>query len=509
DDLATLATRGITPAEASRQLALLRDPPARLVIERPCAVGDGIERLDPGRRAELAARHDPAAAAGRWMRFVPASGAATRMFGALLASRAGGWATRAALEQAAAGGDADARSALETLLGIDRFAFRTALAAALAARGDTLDRCRESGDARAVFDTLLDDSGLGLASRPKGLLPFHHDGTRARTAFEEQLREAAALGGDARGISRTHFTVSQEHRGGFERTLGELRPWLETTLATRLETGFSVQEPATDTLALADDATPFRTGGRLLLRPAGHGALIDNLARTGGDLVAIKNIDNVQTESRRGPAIEWARVLTGRLLELEEQVHALLARLDDPADPAAPDDALAFAAAGSFAPEGSVSGAEPDARARARRLLHRPMRVCGMVPNTGEPGGGPFWVRSPGGLTRQIVESAELDPARPDQRDCFARGTHFNPVFLVCGLRDHRGRPYPLADFVDPSAIILTRKNSGGRGLLALERPGLWNGAMARWLTVFVEIPVEVFTPVKGLNDLLRPEHQG
>jgi Domain of unknown function (DUF4301) len=509
DDLATLAQRGIAPAEASRQMGLLREPPARLVIERPCAIGDGIERLPPERRAELETRHATAAGTGRWMRFVPASGAASRMFSALLASRAAGRDTRVALAQAA-GGDSEARSALETFDGLDRFAFREALAAALASRGDTLERCIETGDARAVFDTLLDPAGLGYASRPKGLLPFHRDRGRARTAFEEQLREAALLGGDSAGISRAHFTVSVEHRGGFERMLAELRPWLETTLGTRLESGFSVQEPSTDTLAIADDGEPFRVDGRLLLRPAGHGALIDNLARTGGDLVAIKNIDNVQTETRRGPAIEWARVLTGRLLEIEERVHGLLQRLEDPADTGAPDEALALADAESIVFESPGSRGMADPRARARFLLHRPLRVCGMVPNTGEPGGGPFWVRGvDGSLTRQIVESAELDPERDDQGECFARGTHFNPVFLVCGLRDHRGRPYPLADFVDPSAIILTRKSAGGRGLRALERPGLWNGAMARWLTVFVEVPVEVFTPVKGVNDLLRPEHQG
>jgi hypothetical protein len=506
DDLALLAARGIDPAEASRQLALLREPPARLVIERPCAVGDGIERPGAERRAELAARHGPAAAAGRWMRFVPASGAATRMFSALLAARAAGRTTRAALEHAAGAGDTDARSALETFVGLERFAFRAALEAVLLARGETLERCLETGDAGTVFDAMLDDAGLGLASRPKGLLPFHHDGNRARTPFEEQLREAATLGGDTQAVSRTHFTVSPESQTAFERMLDELRPWIETTLAIRLETRFSTQEPSTDTIAIADDGTPFRADGRLLLRPAGHGALIDNLARTGGDLVAIKNIDNVQPESHRGPAIEWARVLTGRLLELEERVHGLLARLEDPLDAKAPTDALAFATAESFA-RSPESG--DGARAHARRLLHRPIRVCGMVPNTGEPGGGPFWVLDRDGHSaRQIVESAELDPDRPDQRECFARGTHFNPVFLVCALRDHHGRPYPLAEYVDPTAILLARKSSGGRGLLALERPGLWNGAMAGWLTVFVEVPVEVFTPVKSVNDLLRPEHR-
>ncbi|MFI5371735.1 MAG: DUF4301 family protein [Candidatus Eisenbacteria bacterium] len=504
-DLEWLASRGIGAVEAWRQLALLREPPARLEIDRPCTVGDGIERLDAARRATLATAHDEAAAAGRWMRFVPASGAATRMFGALLAVRSRDGPTRDSLERGAAGGDPDARSALATLEGIERFAFRDALDAALVKRGLSLATCRARGDARTLFDTLLEPSGLGYASRPKGMLAFHRDDAGARTAFEEQLREAITLGRAVDGVTRAHFTVSPEHRALFERALVELRPSLER-MAPRLDVGFSGQEPATDTLALGDDGAPVRAGGRLLLRPAGHGALIDNLGAIGGDLVSIKNVDNVQPEIHRAASIEWARVLTGRLLELERRVHGLLLRLEDPRDAEAPAEAIAFVTT-EF---GGVAGVPLEGgRAHVWALLHRPLRVCGMVPNTGEPGGGPFWVRDRrDGITRQIVESAEVDLTRPVSRTRFASGTHFNPVYLVCGLRDHRGTPYPLAEYVDPAAVILTRKSANGRGLLALERPGLWNGAMARWLTVFVEVPLEVFTPVKEVNDLLRPEHQ-
>jgi len=508
-DLAELAARGIAPAEAERQLALLADPPERLHIERPCTVGDGIERIAPGRHEVLAAAHDRAALAGRWTRFVPASGAATRMFQSLLAVRAGESPTRASLERAAAGGSPDARATLETLDGLERFAFHDALEAALARQGASIASCRAAGDVRTVLDTLLDAGGFELAACPKGLLAFHRDGGTPRTAFEEQLREALVLGRDAGGRSRTHFTVSPEHEAGFTTLLERLRPALEGDAGLWLDNAFSCQKPSTDTVALGDDGEPFRIDGRLLFRPAGHGALIENLADLGSDLVSIKNIDNVQPVSRRGPTLRWARVLGGRLLELESRLHAWLERLDDTSDASAPAEAMRFVTETFGDAPGGEAGAGSDARAAARARLHRPLRVCGMVPNTGEPGGGPFWVRGRGGaLTRQIVESAEIDPGRPGQREVFERGTHFNPVFLVCALRDHRGAPYPLADSIDPDAVIVTRKSAGGRPLRALERPGLWNGAMARWLTVFVEVPAEVFTPVKTLNDLLRPEHQ-
>jgi hypothetical protein len=396
DDLHQLAARGISRTEAERQLAVLRGPAPFVQLERACTVGDGIERWDDAEVARLAAIDTPLSA------FIPASGAATRMFKDLAA-----W-----------DGQSASPAVEKFLAGRDRFAFE-------------LPRDLPPHElVRAVVER--------YANLPKGLLPFHAGGL---TPFHEHLVEAEAMG--LRGV---HFTVSPEHEAGF-RALAE---------TARLPVGFSTQAPSTDTLAIDGEGRPFRDErGRLLLRPAGHGALIGNLEASGGDLVVLKNIDNVAAAAWKGPTYLFTRALAGRLAEL----------------PAS----------------------------------DRPRRVCGMVPNTGEPGGGPFWVQG----KRQIVESAQVDLSDPEQKRRFTESTHFNPVFLVCALRDAAGRPYPLADFVDPSAAIVTRKSSGGRELVALERPGLWNGAMAGWDTLFVEVPLAVFNPVKTVNDLLRREHQG
>lgn len=493
-DRRQLEAHGIPVAEAERQLELLAHPPGHARLDRPCTVGDGIERIESGRSTELQARAAAAAQTGRPSAFVPASGAATRMFKELLAYRArSGHLPR---ERAEAEDSADARAVLAFADGLARFAFWPELSAAM---GGIAAETAARGALRPVLEALLDDAKLGYGSRPKGLIAFHRDGAGARTAFEEHLREAATLLRAADGACRLHVTVSPEHREGFEARLADVRSRLEGALGVRWDVKFSVQANATDTLAGQTGGGPFRgDDDRLVLRPAGHGALLGNLERCGGDLVLIKNIDNITVDSRRRPTLEWSRVLLGRLLELEEAVAHHLARIER-GEPGAADSALAFARA-TF----GAAGAD------AREALERPIRVCGMVPNTGEPGGGPFWVRDPdGSVSPQIVESAQVDADSDSQKAIARAATHFNPVFLVCALRDRAGRPWVLDRFVDPRAVIVTRKSAAGRDLYALERPGLWNGAMARWNTVFVEVPIEVFNPVKTVLDLLRPEHQG
>jgi hypothetical protein len=505
-DRAALAARGIAVSEAERQLGLLAAPPSYAALVRPCTVGDGIERLADERRVALRARAARAAAAGRIGRFVPASGAATRMFQSLLSWRARGGATSRAALDAAVATDADARAVAAFLDGLERFAFHAPLAAVLARAGHDLARLAAAGPVEPVLAALLDADGLGYAERPKGLLAFHRGPTGTRTAFEEQLEEAALGARAVDGACRLHFTVSPEHLAGFETLIGWAGPQAGARHGARFDVTFSTQSPATDTLALGDDGRPVRdAAGALLFRPAGHGALIGNLDALGADVVLIKNVDNVQPDGRREATLEAWAVLAGLALETQEQAHDLIERLDDPEDDGACDAAVAWAR--------ETLGLEPaaggDRRAELRAWLDRPVRVGGMVPNTGEPGGGPFWVRGHDGAVRsQIVESAEVDPDSPAQQAVMRGATHFNPVFLACALRDPRGVPHALHRFVDDQAVIVTRKSAGGRGLRALERPGLWNGAMAGWLTRFVEVPLEVFTPVKTVNDLLRPEHQ-
>jgi hypothetical protein len=496
DDVRALAARGVAEEEAHRQLALLAEPPDFARLERPCTPGDGIVRLSPGRLAELRARHAADAAAGRVMAFVPASGAATRMFRDLLAAldTPGGL-----------GPDGAATAAVcEYVAGLPRFAFFGALAENLAARGLDVSHLREHGPWRPLLEALLAPDGLDYARLPKALLAFHRTSEGARTAFEEHLAEGASLVRDAEGRCRMDFTVSPEHRAGFVALLASAGTSAGARDSARWEVAFREQHPSTDTLALGTDGQPFRdAGGALLFRPAGHGALLRNLGDSGGDLVFLKNIDNVAVDRCKEETLRWAAALLGLASELAGQAQALRARLGDRADAAAVADTVRWRR------EALGDPAPPATREALADSLDRPVRVCGMVPNTGEPGGGPFWVRrADGAVTRQIVESAQVAP-EAEQQALLRAATHFNPVFLACALRDRTGRGWDLDRFVDDRAVIVTRKSWAGRDLLALERPGLWNGAMAHWTTLFVEVPLAVFNPVKTVLDLLRPEHQG
>jgi hypothetical protein len=464
-DLAQLAAAGIPVAEAERQLALLAAPPPAALLARPCTVGDGILRLSSERFAELERRGAEARDAGRLSKFVPASGAATRMFAALVAVRARALAAdRAALEAAARDGDAEAGATLAFARALPGLALARPLAAALGIGYDELARAAGTGPLEPLLAALLDPAGLDAARRPKALLPFHLDSGRPVTAFEEQLREGLPYLADRAARARFHFTVPPGEAAAFEAALEEARARLAG--AATLEAAFSEQARSTDTLALDEEGGPARgADGRLLLRPAGHGALLANLGATGGDLVVIKNIDNVLPRARHAEIARWKLALAGLAAELAA----------------------------------TAEGADRD----------RPLRVAGVVPNAGEPGGGPFWVAGAGvPASPQIVESAQVARDDPGQRTIFERATHFNPVDLVVALRDAAGRPHRLDRFVDPSTSFVSTKTENGRRLTVLERPGLWNGAMAGWRTVFVEVPGWTFAPVKTVLDLDRPEHR-
>lgn len=496
-----LAERGITIDEAVRQLEVMSRPAAWAALDRPCTIGDGIERLDDARVEALIAAHATAARAGRVSAFIPASGAATRMFKDLLAARD----LPGALEPAVvrAGTDAASRALVTFVDELPRFAFAALLAEVLAARGQVLETLRTQGPWRAILAAFLEPDGLDAARAPKGLLLFHHEVGASRTAFEEQLIEAVPLTNDGTDTRTLDVTVSPEHRAGFEQVLASRTRALAECFGGRWVVAFSEQHPSTDTLAGDPAGGPFRDEhGQLLFRPAGHGALLHNLAASGRDLVFLKNIDNLGVSRLKPETYRWSRALVGLAAELSDATRVLVRRLLS-------GDAVAVGAAREFAARefGLVLANTLDAAAIAT-ALDRPVRVCGMVANTGEPGGGPFWVRGATGLTRQIVESAQIDPASPEQQAILRRATHFNPVFLACALRDADGRMHDLPRFVDDAAVIVTRKSHGGRELLALERPGLWNGAMAHWHTRFVEVPLAVFNPVKTVFDLLRPEHQ-
>jgi hypothetical protein len=511
-DRAHIEAHGLTVAEAARQLALFAAPPPPTVLDRPATPGDGIRVFDPAQQARYAAAHEDVARAGRLLKFVPASGAASRMFKTLLWAREHPEvASREGAERLAAAGDSEARALLAVLEALPRFAFYPELAAALAARGKDAAALAARGAIGEILEVLLGRDGLDYAELPKGLIPFHRYPDGSRTPVEEHLVEAAAYARDGSGVCRLHFTVSPSHRPAFEHHVRCVRERYERRFGVRFEIGFSVQKPSTDTLAADAENRPFRTAdGRLLFRPGGHGALLTNLAELGADVVCIKNIDNVVPERLLAPTVHWKKVLIGLLATVQAEVFALLRALDA-AEESAVDAALALLERELLVAVPPAVRAAPAAvrRAFAVERLDRPLRVCGMVVNRGEPGGGPFWVRGRDGSTSlQIVETAQVDVADPGQRAILAAATHFNPVDLVCGLRDWRGRPFDLARFVDPEAVFLTEKSHEGRVLRALEHPGLWNGSMARWNTIFVEVPAITFNAVKTVADLLRPEHQ-
>lgn len=465
---------GLTPAALETQLKNFREGFPFLPVTRAASCGDGIRVLDAAGIEQAAARYDRAKESLRVVKFVPASGAATRMFKDLFEF------VREGRRTAVVG---------ELLANRRRFAFWPELRTII---GDDADELR-------TVENIVAE-GLRYGETPKGLVSFHRYGDEVRKAVEEHLVEGAQYAA-AGGEVKIHFTVSPEHLTRFEALLAEKIPGYESRFGVKYRISFSVQDPSTDTLAVNPDCTPFRRAdGRLLFRPAGHGALIGNLGKIDADIVFVKNIDNVTTDARRSDTVLYKKALAGVLLALQERIFEYLMALEVPGAELEPIAAF-------IENELCVKLPKDYGTALLRQVLDRPIRVCGMVRNEGEPGGGPFWVAGADGLeTLQIAESNQI---APEKRELMCSATHFNPVDLVCSFRTSKGGRFDLREFVDPATGFISRKSDGGRELLAQELPGLWNGAMARWNTVFVEVPITTFSPVKVVTDLLRPEHQG
>ena len=465
---------GLTPAALETQLKNFREGFPFLPVTRAASCGDGIRVLDAAGIEPAAARYDRAKESLRVVKFVPASGAATRMFKDLFEF------VREGRRTAVVG---------ELLANRRRFAFWPELRTII---GDDADELR-------TVENIVAE-GLRYGETPKGLVSFHRYGDEVRKAVEEHLVEGAQYAA-AGGEVKIHFTVSPEHLTRFEALLAEKIPGYESRFGVKYRISFSVQDPSTDTLAVNPDCTPFRRAdGRLLFRPAGHGALIGNLGKIDADIVFVKNIDNVTTDARRSDTVLYKKALAGVLLALQERIFEYLMALEVPGAELEPIAAF-------IENELCVKLPKDYGTALLRQVLDRPIRVCGMVRNEGEPGGGPFWVAGADGLeTLQIAESNQI---APEKRELMRSATHFNPVDLVCSFRTSKGGRFDLREFVDPATGFISRKSDGGRELLAQELPGLWNGAMARWNTVFVEVPITTFSPVKVVTDLLRPEHQG
>jgi len=506
-----LAEFGIDVDDVHHQLRLFRGLPPYLALDRPCTVGDGIRVLTAAELAQARECARLASRAGRVRKFVPASGAASRMFQSLFGARAEAASVRrSALAARAANGDEAAAECLQFAERLREFAFFEPLSQAMRQLNLDVDALLANGEFGALIDCLLSGRGLGYGNLPKGLLLFHRYADGPRTAFEEHLVEAAAYARDQAGTSRLHFTVSPEHEQLFINLLDAVRTRYQGATGTEFSVSFSHQDRRTDTLAVDLDNRPLRdANGRLLFRPGGHGALIDNLNDLHGDVVSIKNIDNVAADHLQEITVAWKAILIGHLVATQARIFRYLRLLrEETVPPGLVAEVVAFARSElCLALDPRLGG--PELRQSLVEKLDRPLRVCGVVRNTGEPGGGPFWVRGADGtVTLQIVEQAQVNATDKGQKEIFRAATHFNPVDLVCGLRDLRGRPFDLKRFVDTDAVFIVRKSKDGQPIKVLERPGLWNGAMAHWNTIFVEVPGETFNPVKTVTDLLRPAHQ-
>ncbi len=516
-------TKGIPQENVEAQLKRFIRGFPDLQMDRPTTIDNGIVQILEREESDLADRFHQAQKQGRIMKFVPASGAASRMFKSLQAMLNGGIKlTKEFLESHTE--DEDAAFTRDFLKNLETFAFYEDLVDVLKEHGTDPAALKQKEDYKTLLSFVLEDKGLGLASLPKALIPFHRYEDHRRTPLEEHLVEAIAYTQPENGHIRIHFTISPEHKEAFGRQLDAIRSQYETGgIKLHVETSF--QKPETDTIAADPENKPFLDDdGNAVFRPGGHGALLVNLEELKGDVVFIKNIDNVVPDRLKEPTYKYKKLIGGYLLTLQDKIFFYLKELERQGpESQLLGEIIAFIREELHVelpdnlpslPGDDVEHAQADAQRSdlVRWLfdrLNRPIRVCGMVINEGEPGGGPFVVRHDDGSTSlQIVESAQVNMSDPDQKKIFESSTHFNPVDLVCSLRDYQGRPFDLESYRDPETGFISEKSYQGRELKALELPGLWNGSMAHWNTVFVEVPAETFNPVKSVNDLLRDEHR-
>ena len=484
-DIRQIEERGSSVRQVERQVACFRKGFPWMKIVGPATPERGIMVLSEKSAQECVDYYRSARVDGR-CKFVPASGAASRMFKDMFAGL-----------HALEAGESLGAGAARLVENIREFAFFD---------DKVFDR---PDDARDVLEKLLTDRGLGYGAKPKGVLKFHRYPDEVRTAIAEHLVEAATYMKDEGNVCHLTITISPEHRPLFEAAIAEVRERYEARYGVRYDIRFQVQDPATDTIAVDPRNKPFRKeDGSLLFRPAGHGALIYNLNQVEEELVSIKNIDNVAAEKLLPRTARWKEILLGSALIVRDQIFQYLDELD--ADPSVElcneiedylDRVLCI--------QMPLAHSEAERVEMLRGKLDRPVRVCGMVRNEGEPGGGPYIIAGKDGCTSlQILESVQINPDDPGAKSAMSRATHFNPVDLVCCLRNYKGERFDLTEYVDPDAGFISSKSYEGRELKALELPGLWNGAMSNWNTVFVEVPVETFNPVKTVLDLLRDAHK-
>ncbi len=467
---AQLKREGISETQIEYQLEDFRTGFPFSALERAATPGDGIQQIDQDEATELRQLFKIIGSEQKIHRFVPASGAATRMFKSLFAFLETG-------EE-----NDDVKNFIEH---IDQFAF-----------AEDIPEELKKDEGRKLIEYVLKD-GLSYAELPKALIKFHQYELGASIALAEHFFEASKIAGDIQENVHMHFSVSPQHQKEFKEKASELAIRYGSRFSENYILEYSEQSPATQTLAVDMNNEPvLLENGELLLRPGGHGALIHNLAAIYSDIIFIKNIDNVCHESKSESSIFWKEVLAGKLVDIRQQVFQYIDELMN--------DAPLTEARNFLKKEFGLDLGEN--KQQVLNALNRPIRVCGMVKNEGEPGGGPFWVKDKG---LQIVEKAQINTEDPEQRKILEESTHFNPVDLVCSTKNFKGEKFKLLEYVDHTAGFISEKSFQGKEIKAMELPGLWNGAMSDWLSIFVEVPIETFNPVKKVNDLLKPAHQG
>lgn len=500
-DLEQIERKGISEQQIEKQLEEFKTGFPFLKLDAAASIGNGIIATS----AEDVKRYTEAwnaykAEGKKIVKFVPASGAASRMFKNMFAFLTADY-------------DVPTTDFEKTFFdNVVKFAFYPALNAMCEKNeGKNIEALMGEGNYKAVVANLLEAKGLNYGQLPKGLLLFHsyEDGTR--TPLEEHLVEGA-LYADSKGMVHIHYTVSPEHRALFEKKVADTKEKYEKAYNVKYDITFSEQKPSTDTIAVNPDDTPFRNADdSLLFRPGGHGALIENLNEIPADVVFIKNIDNVVPDRLKADTVTYKQVIAGVLVSLQEKAFEYLRQLDEGTyNHEKLEEMIRFVQRDLCCRKHDIKELE-DAELviYLRSKLNRPMRVCGVVKNVGEPGGGPFLTYNQDGtVSLQILESSQIDKSNTEYMKMFTEGTHFNPVDLVCAVKNYKGEKFNLPDYVDRTTGFISSKSKNGKDLKALELPGLWNGAMSNWNTVFVEVPLSTFNPVKTVNDLLREQHQ-
>lgn len=499
-DKLILEQKGISVEDFQNQLDNFKNGFPFLDLSAPASIQKGIMVVSPEEESKYLDKWSDYLASGKKvLKFVPASGAASRMFKDLF--------------EFMEGKSDIPTSSFEKIFfeGLSKFAFYEDLdKACLDNEGKSIDALLAEGNFKTIVRNLLTDNGLNYGSLPKGLLKFHKYDDFSRTPLEEHLKEGFLYAKNSKDEINIHFTVSPEHRALFEELTNATKDKQEEDLGVSYEVTFSEQKSSTDTVAVDSNNEPFRENGKIVFRPGGHGALIENLNDLDADIVFIKNIDNTVPDKFKELETKYKKILAGVLVDKQQGIFNYLKLIDS--GKYTHDQLIEIL---HFVQD-TLNIKNPDTKfledaelvLYLKRKLDRPCRVCGMVRNIGEPGGGPFLaMNSDKTISPQILESSQIDMSDKTKKDMFDKGTHFNPVDIVCGLKDYRGGDFNLKNYVDQNTGFISIKSKNGKELKALELPGLWNGAMSDWNTIFIEIPIETFNPVKTINDLLRDCH--